>query len=266
MGEFILNFFYFLLPIMANVLALNNIFKKKFTIIDNLEIILVTMIGAYIANIVFPVMRNFLVCLIPIIIVSMKIRNVFIAIVVEFIIYIVIGLSDSFWYSIVYVFFYENYPIYSILYWIISIVLMATVFIITKFIGDFINKHKVVLAENFKSRYLLMAYIMIFIAAGMFYFLINWSDYVSFETAIKVQSVIGSVYGIISMGVCICLLHMGRKEEKYKHEQIEFKNLREYTENLEELYTEMRKFRHDYTSRDKRINISKGNKSTRAWH
>ena len=246
MSEFILNFFYFLLPIMANVIGLNNIFKKKFTIIDNLQIILATIIGAYISNNMFPATKNLLICLIPMIIVSIKIRNVFIAIVIQFVIYVVIGLSDSFLYSVVYVFLGENYTIHSVLYWIISIVLTTIIFIITKFIGDFINKHKVVLTENLKSRYLLMAYIMIFIAASMFYFFINWSEYVSFETAIKIQSVIASLYGIISMGVCICLLHMGRKEEKYKHEQIELRNLREYTENLEELYTEMRKFRHDY--------------------
>jgi two-component system sensor histidine kinase AgrC len=48
------------------------------------------------------------------------------------------------------------------------------------------------------------------------------------------------------ISVCISLLFIIRKEEKFKYKQMQLDKLKEYTENLEQLYMDMRKFRHDY--------------------
>ena len=248
MIEFILKFFVFLLPIISNLLALNNIIKNKLTFMDNIKIVVISMS----MSILFVLDTNYktivfvAVFIIPTVILAIRTKKIFLALGVQILLFVIQAILDCFLYSIIYVFFDNTYSIHSVLYWIVCVILMSLTFVVTKFIGDLSDKHKDMLLEIYKSKYLLMVYTMVFIAAAMFYFLVNWRDYVSFETAEKVQSVIGFVYGTISMGVCICLLHMGKKEEKYKHEQIELKNLREYTENLEKLYTDMRRFRHDY--------------------
>lgn len=48
------------------------------------------------------------------------------------------------------------------------------------------------------------------------------------------------------MFICCILFTSIKKEVDYKTKQIQFENLKEYNDKLEELYMDMRKFRHDY--------------------
>lgn len=64
-----------------------------------------------------------------------------------------------------------------------------------------------------------------------------------FETS---QGALTVFYIVLMFGILGILVFTINKENKLKNQQIQYKNLEEYTAKLEELYTDMRKFRHDY--------------------
>src|SRR5690606_16023194 len=63
---------------------------------------------------------------------------------------------------------------------------------------------------------------------------------------IRANSVLFIFYFAILIVVCILLTRMVVKETNMRNQQIQYERLQEYTENLEQLYTNMQKFRHDY--------------------
>ncbi|MFC6333163.1 sensor histidine kinase [Paenibacillus septentrionalis] len=63
---------------------------------------------------------------------------------------------------------------------------------------------------------------------------------------IRANSVLFIFYFTILIGVCILLTRMIVKETNMRNQQIQYERLTEYTENLEQMYTNMQKFRHDY--------------------
>lgn len=63
---------------------------------------------------------------------------------------------------------------------------------------------------------------------------------------IRANSVLFIFYFAILIGVCILLTRMIVKETNMRNQQAQYERLTEYTENLEQMYTNMQKFRHDY--------------------
>lgn len=63
---------------------------------------------------------------------------------------------------------------------------------------------------------------------------------------IRANSMLFIFYFTILIGVCILLTRMIVKETNMRNQQIQYERLTEYTENLEQMYTNMQKFRHDY--------------------
>jgi len=63
---------------------------------------------------------------------------------------------------------------------------------------------------------------------------------------IRANSVLFIFYFSILIGVCFLLTRMIVKETNMRNQQVQYERLTEYTENLEQMYTNMQKFRHDY--------------------
>lgn len=63
---------------------------------------------------------------------------------------------------------------------------------------------------------------------------------------IQANSLLFLFYFILLIGVFIVLTRIVMKENTIKGKQVQYERLKEYTDNLEELYTDMQKFRHDY--------------------
>lgn len=66
------------------------------------------------------------------------------------------------------------------------------------------------------------------------------------EDNIRANSVLFICYFIILIGVCILITRLILKETNVRNQQEQFERLTEYTSNLEQMYTNMQKFRHDY--------------------
>lgn len=63
---------------------------------------------------------------------------------------------------------------------------------------------------------------------------------------IRANSILFFFYFILLIVVCIVLVRIMMKESGIQNKQVQYDRLTEYTENLEQLYIDMQKFRHDY--------------------
>ncbi|WP_338591049.1 GHKL domain-containing protein [Paenibacillus sp. Y5S-9] len=63
---------------------------------------------------------------------------------------------------------------------------------------------------------------------------------------IQANSILFIFYFVLLIGVFVALTRTVMKESSLQNQQEQYEQLTEYTENLEHLYTDMQKFRHDY--------------------
>ncbi|MBD3920876.1 GHKL domain-containing protein [Paenibacillus sp. PR3] len=63
---------------------------------------------------------------------------------------------------------------------------------------------------------------------------------------IRANSILFFFYFILLIVVCIVLVRIMMKEADIQNKQVQYDRLTEYTDNLEQLYIDMQKFRHDY--------------------
>lgn len=131
-------------------------------------------------------------------------------------------------------------------YYGICAVIALTLYSVSKFIGKLLANNKEFIYGNYKSKYFILIYIMLMLTFGLFYVNINWNRSSDPVYLTEVNGIVFIIYGIIMTCICISIFFVLRKEEKFKYKQIQLDNLKEYTENLEVLYMDMRKFRHDY--------------------
>lgn len=140
----------------------------------------------------------------------------------------------------------EEFLLSTLGYYITCAIIALILYPVSKFIGKLLRKNKEFIYENYKSKYLFLIYIMIILTFGLFYVHINWNRSSDPVYLTEVNGIVFILYGIIMTCICISIFFVLRKEEKFKDKQIQLDNLKEYTENLEALYMDMRKFRHDY--------------------
>lgn len=134
----------------------------------------------------------------------------------------------------------------TLTYYIICLVILIAVYFLSKLIGIFFRKYRSSLKGIFKSKYAIIIYISLIITFGLFYFNINWNSSDRPGYLNSINSVIFVVYSLILVLVCFSVYLVIKKEEIYKINKIQLENLKEYTNSLEELYMDMRRFRHDY--------------------
>src|SRR5690606_34779021 len=108
------------------------------------------------------------------------------------------------------------------------------------------------LSSFLRQDYIMRSYSMLFailsiVTLVIFYINILIGKQSGFsDENIRANSVLFIFYFSILIGVCFLLTRMIVKETNMRNQQIQYERLTEYTENLEQMYTNMQKFRHDY--------------------
>ncbi len=108
--------------------------------------------------------------------------------------------------------------------------------------------YKILKKENkdiYNLKYIFFIYFILIIIFILVYFTSNW---IKSEDGLKNEfGFIFIVYILVFTVVMIFLLSIiKKKEQNFKSIQIELENLQNYIEKLEDLYMDMRKFKHDY--------------------
>lgn len=133
------------------------------------------------------------------------------------------------------------------LYWITYTIYLIVNFIITKFLGNLINKKIEVSNSDFKGKCGFLIVISLLLTVCIFYtnIVIQVNNNLGIK-AVKLNSILFFAYFILLMVIMGILIKNIKKDIEYKSKQVELQNLQEYVGNLENLYTDMRAFRHDY--------------------
>jgi len=101
--------------------------------------------------------------------------------------------------------------------------------------------------EPFFRRYGVLLTSMIVVTLLIFYLNIWIGQQQGFSNEnIRANSILFLFYFILLVAVCIVLMRIMMKETNLQNKQVQYERLTEYTENLEQLYMDMQKFRHDY--------------------
>lgn len=130
------------------------------------------------------------------------------------------------------------------LYWQFLIIEFVIVLLISKIIGVAINKKERFSNIEFKGKFGLL--IIVSLALTLVIFYVNISLNPSDNKVIQINSILFFAYFILLMIIMYILIKSVTSELEAKNKQIQLDSLKEYTDTLENLYTDMRSFRHDY--------------------
>lgn len=132
-------------------------------------------------------------------------------------------------------------------YWISLFITWIFIFLISKFLGRLINKKTKISNLELKGKFGLLIIVSVLLTLIIFYSIIFLNLNLDNENKRSILMLILFVsYFILLMVTVYILITIVNKEMNYKNKQIQFDSLQKYTSNLEELYTDMRTFRHDY--------------------
>lgn len=223
-----------------------NISPYKLSFSEYIKMILSIIIIHMSIYLISPRLASIALYFIPVLYIYKKNKKILRSFILEIVICSVTVIVNSCVSNIIILFFGDEFIENIVGYYITYILIVITLYFVSKVIGRTLNKYKKIIDGNYKSKYLFIVYVMLILTFALFYLNINWNSSSNPVYLSKVNGVMFMVYGLVMIIVCFTLLFMIRKEEKFRYEQIELENLKEYTENLEKLYMDMRKFRHDY--------------------
>lgn len=138
---------------------------------------------------------------------------------------------------------FKDYYIYLLCFIANCIVIFA----ISKLLGILINKKIKISSMEFRGKFGVLIVSSLLLTLVIFYLNIILGSKDGFTVKIiEMNGILFFVYFILLLVIMYVLIRNITKELEVKNKQHEFENLKEYTANLEKLYTEMRVFRHDY--------------------
>ncbi|MFW2491749.1 sensor histidine kinase [Clostridium chromiireducens] len=128
------------------------------------------------------------------------------------------------------------------------LVLFFIAFVFSSFISYILRKFKFDLKKiNFKNKFSILIFLNIGLTALIFYINAMMFKFVKVDNLIIfVDSILFLSYFFSTIVMTYIVAMNFKKEIEFKNKKMEFDNLQEYTSNLESMYNDMRKFRHDY--------------------
>ena len=235
-----------LLSVIVMLITFRNISPYKFNIKEYV-IMIVTIVSIYTLLFLFePRLAQIAVYFTPVFFLYKKNNKIIRSFILQILVCLVIIFVDNFTSSVFSKIFGEKIFLSTLVYYSVLSIVSLIVYFLSKFIGKLLMRYNDFIFENGKSKYFILINMLLVLSFGLFYVNTNWinfSDdgYISEKTTLPIV-----VYGSIMIIICISLFFVLKKEAKFKYKQIQLDNLEQYTNNLENLYMDMRKFRHDY--------------------
>lgn len=118
---------------------------------------------------------------------------------------------------------------------------------ISKFIGIIINKNIKGNNLRFKGKFGILIVLSLILTLIIFYTNIILGSKAGFNNdVLRINGILFLAYFLLLGIIIYILLRSLTKELEFRSKQNEFENLKQYTDSLERLYSDMRVFRHDY--------------------
>lgn len=128
--------------------------------------------------------------------------------------------------------------------------LFIIAFLISSFIAFILKKLKFDLKNvNLKNKFVVLILVNVSLTCLIFYINAMMIKFSNVDNLIVfIDSILFFSYFLCTIIMSYILVIHLKKEMEFKTKKIEFDNLQEYTSNLESMYNDMRKFRHDYVN------------------
>ncbi|MCB2309314.1 GHKL domain-containing protein [Clostridium estertheticum] len=238
-------FFKLLLVVILMLIAFRNISPYKFNIKE--YIIMGLTIGLiYIPLFLFdPRLASIAQYFTPVFFLYKKSKKIIRSFMLQIFICLVVSLIDNFTELMFLKIFGRGFLSSTLGYYITFSVISLMVYFFSKFVGKLLISNNFIF-ENNNSKCFILINIMLVLTFVFFYVIVNWIDFSDGVYISELHGILIAAYGSIMIIICISLFFISKREEKFKYKQIQLDNLEQYTNNLENLYMDMRKFRHDY--------------------
>ncbi|MBD7911168.1 sensor histidine kinase [Clostridium cibarium] len=235
-----------IISVIALLIAFVNINPYKLKVkeyIVMMLLIVVTYMTIFLFNSKFASVSSYII---PMFFIYKKCHKVKESLVLGIVITLTIVVVDSFIGTLTIKLMSDKFLETGVGYYIACTIIALVLFPISKFVGKLFVKYKRFIVNSYNSKHFALVYIILLATFILFYVNINWNKSSNPVYLTEVNGAVFTVYGFIMVCICISIFLIMRKEEKFRYKQMEMDKLREYTENLEQLYMDMRKFRHDY--------------------
>lgn len=228
------------------LIAYRNISPYKFTLKEYAVMEICIVVTYYLFSLIDQRLSSIAIYFLPIIFIYRKFHKLITSILLDIFICVVIIITDSCIALITTNIFNIDPNISNTIYLFLCLLILLSVHFVSKFIGILTKKYKSTILVNYKSKYAVLIYLSLVTTFGIFYINMNWNISRNPMYLAKTNSLFFLAYAVILLFICLILMLIIKKDESFKSKQIQFENLQEYTNNLEDLYMDMRKFRHDY--------------------
>ena len=228
--------------LMSFSIILYNLVVPRFTLREYLFMLGGLFASFFIFFLINQDLTFIIVYIVPCFYIYHKKKNILSSIGINAFAFIIYLVSDCIIYKIITVCFNIKIDMYGVNYFVIEGIFSLLAIVLSIFLGKLINKKELDISDNNKSKYILLIYTIVIIIWILICICINKGDG-KFESSQGALAVFYITLMFIILGILVVALN---KENKLKNQQIQYKNLEEYTAKLEALYTDMRKFRHDY--------------------
>lgn len=235
-----------LMAIVPYIISYFNLGIYKFKLIEYVYMTLSIVIGCYILSLINYNIRSLAIYSIPIIYIYWNSRSIIKSVILHIVICLIIIFNSNFIGMLTERFLYNDRGLYTYNYYIMLLIILVSLFCITKIIGKLYEKYQELLVEIYNSKYIYLIIITLIGTFFVYYFNVNWTDIHNEVYFTGINSLLLVIYFLSMIIIFIAIVFFIVKDIKFKFKQEQIKNLQEYTKNLEELYMDMRKFRHDY--------------------
>ena len=234
------------LTILTILTTLYNISDYKFSILEKVLSYLSVIILFFILYSINKNLASISTYILPIIIIFIKSKKLLKSIFIQAITCMIIIFSDNIITLIIIKCISEDFIRTPHGYIITCLLIFALAYSISKLLSIIIKKYGSLITEYAKSKYSILIYVMVILTLGVFYININWNTSDDAVYLAQINGILFLTYELLMLIIVGILIFILKKDQTLKIKEMQMNNLKEYTDNLEHLYMDMRKFRHDY--------------------
>lgn len=132
-------------------------------------------------------------------------------------------------------------------YFFLYLITVIIILILSRMVKLTITRYWNILTAKFDKSFAILMIAIVFLTVSIIYSNIILVERVKVESnIIEYNNMLFIAYFILLLIIVFTMIKVITKEIEYKSKKEQLQNLKDYTNSLEKVYTDMRKFRHDY--------------------
>ena len=132
-------------------------------------------------------------------------------------------------------------------YFFLYLITVIIILILSRMVKLTITRYWNILTAKFDKSFAILMIAIVFLTVSIIYSNIILVERVKVESnIIEYNNMLFIAYFILLLIIVFTMIKMITKEIEYKSKKEQLQNFKDYTNSLERVYTDMRKFRHDY--------------------